>query len=83
MPDHVPVKLDDGNGGIDAREQDLLRLFTQEICDNWNRLFEKALGEYHWGSDLCPPVGFCRGCREHAVFYTEDEFEVLDKGGQL
>ena len=39
---------------------------------------EKVLGEYHWGTIDDPPVGICRGCRDHAVFYTEEEFEEND-----
>ena len=39
---------------------------------------EKALGEYHWGLEDEPPLGVCRGCKEHAVFYTEEEFEEND-----
>lgn len=39
---------------------------------------EKVLGEYYWGPLDEPPMGLCRGCKDHAVFYTEEEFEEID-----
>ena len=39
---------------------------------------EKVLGEYHWGPTDEPPMGICRGCGYHGVFYTEEEFEEID-----
>ena len=39
---------------------------------------EQLYGEFDWGYDDHPPTGICCGCGNHAVFYTEEEFEEID-----
>lgn len=39
---------------------------------------EPVFGEYDNNPDL-PPTGICSGCGDHAVFYTDKEFEEIDR----